>query len=199
MSAGLVSFALCGKVAHELFAQTACQITDAGRGHLAYEGLAIAVHDEFLRKMDLLKKRGRTWKQTDIERNVRIGGNGDTAPQLRATLGDFAARVDARTVGASIKAVLVNLDQLMLFLGSEDHLVSIIGNPGSASMAQNEYLGVFQNVQIHLRGLRKRCVPRELVAMDTRHQIVEVFVVYSKRVCLPLSARPTMFSGQTMS
>ena len=82
MSAGLISFALYGKIARNLFAQIACQITDASRGHLAYKGLAIAIHDEFLGEMNLFKERGRTREHADIQRDVRIGGNGDTAPEL---------------------------------------------------------------------------------------------------------------------
>lgn len=53
--------------ARKLLVKITRQIADAGRGHLAYEGLAITIHDELLGEMDFLKERDRAREYTDIE------------------------------------------------------------------------------------------------------------------------------------
>ena len=59
-------------------------------------------------------------------------------------------------IGTMFKTMVVNLDNLVLGLGRQQHLIDIKGNTGATRVAQHEHLGVLQGIDIHLGRLGQR-------------------------------------------
>ena len=55
-----------------------------------------------------------------------------------------------------LKAVVVDLDDLVLGLGRQQYLIDIERHARTTRVAQHEHLGVFQGVDIHLSRLGRR-------------------------------------------
>ena len=103
-----------------------------------------------------------------------IGRHANTHAQLGAALGDLAAYGPMLSVDTVFKTMVVDLDNLVLGLGRQQHLIDIERHARAPRVAQHEYLGVFQGIDIHLGCLGERRAFGNLRIMHACHQIIQI-------------------------
>ena len=94
--------------------------------------------------------------------------------QLGAALGNLLAGLVAGAVRARHKAVLVDLDDLILLASDGEHLVDIERHGGATDVPQHKDLLVLKRADVHLRGLREARSLCELFVMYARYHVIEL-------------------------
>ena len=75
---------------------------------------------------------------------------------------------------AMLKTMVIDLDDLVLGLGRQQHLVDIERHARTTRMAKHEYLGVLQGIDVHLGRLGERRALGKLRIMHACHQIIQI-------------------------
>ena len=70
--------------------------------------------------------------------------------------------------------MVVDLDNLVLGLSRQQHLVDIERHARATRVAQHEHLGVFQGIDVHLGRLGERRAFGKLRVMHACHQIIQI-------------------------
>ena len=105
---------------------------------------------------------------------MRVGRGRDTHAELGAALGHAAALLVVAVARLAVKAVLVDLDQLVATLGLEQHLVELELHRGTAHVPQHKDLLLRKGAQIHLGRLEDGRAVGKILAVHARHQVVEL-------------------------
>ena len=106
--------------------------------------------------------------------NVRVGRDANPHAQFGAALGNLAASAPMLGIGTMLKTMVVNLDNLVLGLCRQQHLIDIKGNTRATRVAQHKHFGVLQSIDIHLGRLSYRRTFGNLRIMHACHQIIQI-------------------------
>ena len=77
-------------------------------------------------------------------------------------------------IHAMLKTVVVDLDNLVLGLGRQQHLIDIERHARTTRMPKYEHLGMLQGIDVHLGRLGERRAFSELRIMHARNQIIQI-------------------------
>ena len=124
--------------------------------------------------MNLVEQLARVIELANGHTNVGIGRDTNPHAQLGTALGDLAAYGPMLSVDTVFKTMVVDLDNLVLGLGRQQHLIDIKGNTGATRVAQHEHLGMLQGIDIHLSRLGQRRAFSNLRIMHARNQIIQI-------------------------
>ena len=103
-----------------------------------------------------------------------IGRHTNTHAQLGAALGNLAAYDPMLSVGTVLKTMVVDLNDLVLGFGRQQHLIDIERHARTTRMPQHEHLGVLQGIDVHLGRLGERRAFGKLRVMHACHQIIQI-------------------------
>ena len=92
--------------------------------------------------MNLVEHLASVIELTNCHANVRIGRNANAHAQLGAALGNLAAYGPMLSVDTVFKTMVVDLDNLVLGLSRQQHLVDIERHARTPRVTQHEHLGV---------------------------------------------------------
>ena len=124
--------------------------------------------------MNLVEHLARVIELANGHANVGIGRHANAHAQLGAALGDLAAYGPMLSVDTVFKTMVVDLDNLVLGLGRQQHLIDIERHARAPRMPQHEHLGVIQGIDVHLGCLGERRAFGKLRVMHACHQIIQI-------------------------
>ena len=124
--------------------------------------------------MNLVEHLARVIELANGHANVGIGRHANTHAQLGAALGDLAAYGPMLSVDTVFKTMVVDLDNLVLGLGRQQHLIDIERHARTTRMPKHEHLGVLQGIDVHLGRLGERRAFGKLRVMHACHQIIQI-------------------------
>ena len=124
--------------------------------------------------MNLVEHLAGVVELANCHANVRISRHANAHAQLGAALGNLAAHVPMLGIRAMLKTVVVDLDDLVLGLGRQQHLIDIERHARTTRMPKHEHLGVLQGIDVHLGRLGERRALGKLRIMHACHQIIQI-------------------------